>query len=149
MSDICACGHEHTTGRIGTCSKFLCPCPEWRAPDPARVTSLPWRVGKHGGCIVADDLTPDESPLGRADASAIGFYGGVLVGESMRTADAEYAVRAANQYEALKAAAEALRELCATDPSHGRKQSPNWAHGRAHVAADEALARVDAIRSGS
>lgn len=30
-SDTCACGHEHTNGRSGSCSKFTCPCQKWSA----------------------------------------------------------------------------------------------------------------------
>ena len=32
MSDVCACGHEHTSARLGSCSKFTCPCNQWRPP---------------------------------------------------------------------------------------------------------------------
>lgn len=36
--DPCGCGHDHTTGRKGSCSKFTCDCHTWYAPT-ARVSS--------------------------------------------------------------------------------------------------------------
>lgn len=29
----CGCGHEHTSGRLGSCSKFTCPCNHWHPPE--------------------------------------------------------------------------------------------------------------------
>lgn len=106
----------------------------------APVTPLPWRGSEKPGVIVADGIPDDEVAVGlyaRASADSIAYYGGVIVCESMLTADVEYAVRAVNEYEALldifDAAKHFLREdseACAT-------------------ALDAAFARLGAVRSGA
>jgi hypothetical protein len=32
-ASVCGCGHEHTGGRVGSCSKFTCPCNTWHPPE--------------------------------------------------------------------------------------------------------------------
>lgn len=107
-----------------------------------RLTPLPWRGSPTSlGAIVADDPTPDESPLGRADASAIAYYGGVLVAESMRTADRDYAVRAVNEYAALLD----IEEAAADHITNAIDASTDVTVEGRHRLIDS-LARLDAIR---
>lgn len=98
------------------------------------VTPRPWRAGKYPSVLVADALADGEDPRGRAEPDTIAYYGGVIVAESMLTADREHVVRAVNEYEALRAAEANLRAI--VDLLSGQYQ----AHAR------QLLADLDEIR---
>lgn len=60
-------------------------------------TPGPWRVGKGGGCVVADTKSHPHS-----DDRDLGYYGGYLIAESIaRSADAEILAQAPDFAEVL------------------------------------------------
>lgn len=76
---VCECGHEHTAGRFGSCSKFTCPCNEWRAPEEERdvdVSPRPESTQSEGVAEGAD--TDSRSSSGdHLDAYREGFADGL------------------------------------------------------------------------
>lgn len=70
----------------------------------AHVTPRPWAASERSvGTIIAAELAEGEvdDKSGRAEPETIAYYGGIIVCESMRTADRDYALRAVNQHDRL------------------------------------------------
>lgn len=69
-------------------------------------TPLPWRISRLHDAIVGPRGNPSRHYM-----DALGYYGGVLVAESVKPGDRDYILRACNAHPAYARAAEALREL--------------------------------------
>lgn len=111
------------------------------------LTPLPWRVGKFTSVIVADSIPADEaSAMGdvlqyaRDSPDSVRYYGGIIVCESMRTVDVDYAVRAVNEYDVLTKLEQRVRRFLV---------EPGRLGPITVVELNLLLGELDAVRSGA
>jgi hypothetical protein len=68
-------------------------------------TKTPWRVGRKGGAVVADEPVPE---MGGSDD--VEYYGGHMVAESLVPRNTAFIVRACNAHEQLVEALTMIRD---------------------------------------
>jgi hypothetical protein len=115
-----------------------------RNTRPTNVTPRPWSASeKSVGTIIAAALAEGETEdkTGRAEPETIAYYGGIIVCESMRTSDRDYALRAVNEYDAL---CEIVAVLEAARPFLGMAVANSVG-----AQAERALHALDVIRCAS